>query len=107
MQYPPAAHILLLLVTSKEESEAVKAATHLAAAIKHYIEEKQEEASVIGPASASISKANDIYRQVIYLKHGDYNKLVEMKDYLEGYFNFSEQFVGCNLQFDFNPMSGY
>ncbi|MDF2513818.1 MAG: hypothetical protein K0S04_3684 [Herbinix sp.] len=107
MQYPPAAHILLLLITSKEESEAVKAATHLAAAIKHYIEEKQEEASVIGPASASISKANDIYRQVIYLKHGDYNKLVEMKDYLEGYFNFSEQFAGCNLQFDFNPMSGY
>lgn len=127
MQYPPAAHILLLLVTSKVEAEAVKAAAHLAAAVKHYIEEKQEEASVkakhftsgapepsdrmtvsvIGPAPASIAKANDIYRQVIYIKHNDYDKLVEMKDYLEGYFNFSEQFAGSNLQFDFNPMSGY
>ncbi len=107
MQYPPAAHILLLLVTSKEEENAVKSATHLAEAMKHFIEERQEEATVIGPASASISKANDIYRQVIYLKHRDYDKLIEMKDYLEGYFNYSEQFAGSNLQFDFNPMSGY
>ncbi len=70
-------------------------------------EKELEEISVIGPAPASISKVNDIFRQVIYLKHKDYDRLVEIKDYLEGYFNFSEQFVKSNLQFDFNPMSGY
>ncbi len=107
MQYPPAAHILLLLVTSKEEVQAVKAAALLSEAIKQYFHEQESKATLIGPAPATISKANDIYRQVIYLKHDEYEKLIEVKNYLEGYFNYSENFSGCNLQFDFNPMSGY
>ena len=107
MQYPPAAHILLLLVTSKEEEKASKAATQLGEVIKLYFADQEMKAHMIGPAPASISKANDIYRHVIYLKHDEYDKLIEIKNYLEGYFKYSEQFAGCNLQFDFNPMNGY
>ena len=107
MHYPPAAHILLLLITSKEEEKASKAALLLGEAIKEFCTHQEARVDVIGPAPASIAKANDTYRQVIYLKQGDYHKLVEIKNYLEGYFSYSEQFEGCNLQFDFNPMSGY
>lgn len=107
MQYPPAAHILLLLITSKDEKQSVKAAAQLGEAIKLYFEEQALKAVMIGPAPASISKANDNYRQVIYIKNDEYEKLVEVKNYLEGYFSYSENFIGCNLQFDFNPMNAY
>ena len=173
MQYPPAAHILLVLITSKDEEKAAKAALLTGEAIKEYFRDKvfeeqppKEQTSddqtiegqtpdeqttegpisegqildeqttegqisegqtsdektsaelitescqksgvrIIGPAPAGITKINDIYRQVIYLKHEEYDLLVDIKNYLEGYYNFSEQFSGCSLQFDFNPMSGY
>jgi primosomal protein N' (replication factor Y) (superfamily II helicase) len=107
MQYPPAAHILLLLITSKEEERASKAAAHLGEAIRHYFLEQEIEAGMIGPAPAAIAKANDIYRQVIYIKHDEYETLISVKNYLEGYFRYSEVFTGCGLQFDFDPMNSY
>ncbi len=113
MQYPPAAHILLALITSKEEEKASRAAQLVGQAVKEYLnhnindEQQPAKVQVIGPAPASISKISDIYRQVMYLKTEDYDQLVNIKNYLEGFFKYSEQFQGCSLQFDFNPMSGY
>jgi primosomal protein N' (replication factor Y) len=107
LSYPPAAHILLVLVTSREEEKAETAAVRLGEVIKEMLSENGQAAQVIGPAPAALSKANDIYRRVIYLKHSDYNTLVGVKNYLEGYFGFSEHFEGCSLQFDFDPMSSY
>jgi primosomal protein N' (replication factor Y) len=107
MQYPPAANILLILIISKEEEQAKRSSIHLGEAIKLYFEEQKVQAGIIGPAPASIAKANDLYRQVIYVKLSEYEKLVGLKNYLEGYYNYSELFSGCNLQFDFNPMSSY
>lgn len=107
MSYPPAAHILLLLVTSGKEEQAVKAAGLLGEALKQYFREQDSSADIIGPAPATIAKLNDIYRRVIYVKHPDYNRLIEVKNYLEEYYNDSQQFTGCNLSFDFNPISSY
>jgi primosomal protein N' (replication factor Y) len=107
MKYPPVAHILLVLATSKEESKAAESAYYIGEAIKEFIGDDNEEMQIIGPAPANLSKANDIYRQVIYLKHDNYNHLVEIKNYLEGFYQNSELLKGCNLQFDFNPMSSY
>jgi len=107
MQYPPAAHILLLLVTSKEEDKADKAVVHVAEALKEYIRTNEIASQIIGPAPAGLAKAKDIYRRVIYIKDENYDILVGLKNYLEGYFNYSGQFTGCGLQFDFNPMSSY
>ncbi|MFT4144877.1 MAG: primosomal protein N' [Mobilitalea sp.] len=106
MKYPPASHILLLIITSKDEEKANKASEHLSEAIKMYFE-NAEEVELIGPAPAAISKVNDIFRYVIYLKHSEYTTLIKVKNYLEGYYNYSEYFTGTNLQFDFNPMSSY
>jgi len=107
MQYPPAANILLILITSKTEATVDKAAVHLGEAVKDLLSRNAIEAQMIGPAPAVLAKANDIYRRVIYIKYSEYDKLVEIKNNLEGYFNYSNQFSGCNLQFDFNPMSSY
>jgi len=107
MKYPPTSHLMLILVTSASLEQAVRAVSMLGEALKLYIQKQKIDADVIGPAPASLSKLNDMYRQLIYIKHGDYNSLVKIKNYLEGYFIYSQQFSGCNLMFDFDPMSGY
>ena len=107
LQYPPAAHMLLILITSRQEEQAERAAARLGEALKLYMDQQQLSAQMIGPAPAAISKVNDVFRRVIYLKHTQYSELISVKNYLEGYFVYSEQFAGCNLQFDFDPMSSY
>ncbi len=41
--------------------------------------------AVIGPTEPAVAKINDIYRKVLYLKCGNYDTLVEIKDSLEQY----------------------
>ena len=107
MQYPPMAHMLLLLVTSKKEEQAEKAACYLKEALALYFEEQKLSVDMIGPAPAAVAKVSDIYRRVIYLKHKEYGILIIIKNYLEGFFAFSENFEGCSLQFDFDPVNSY
>lgn len=112
MQYPPASHILLVLVISPDEEKADYAARMTGEALREFIkagitDAKEEGAQIIGPAPAQLAKANDIFRRVIYIKHADYKRLVEIKNYLEGNLNDSTQFSGCSIQFDFNPMGSY
>ncbi|NLP35933.1 MAG: primosomal protein N' [Clostridiales bacterium] len=107
MQYPPAAHILLILIMSKVEEHAEEASIHLGEAIKEMVNEQQINVQMIGPATASLAKANDYYRRVIYIKHEEYNTLIGIKNYLEGYLSFTNRFSDCSFQFDFDPMSSY
>lgn len=107
MQYPPTAHILLVLITARDEEKVERAMVYMGEVLKEYIKDNQLTTQIIGPAPASIAKAKDVHRRVIYVKDRDYNLLVGVKNYLEGYFNYSEYFIGCNLQFDFNPISIY
>ncbi|MFU0826666.1 MAG: Primosomal protein N' [Lachnoclostridium sp.] len=109
LQYPPAAHILAVLIASKDEEKAAFAARLLAGASKEWVERTKaaKDTSVIGPAPAVLSKANDIYRYMIYIKQENYNCLVQLKNHLEGYIDFSDHFNSCNVQFDFDPMTSY
>jgi primosomal protein N' (replication factor Y) len=107
MQYPPVAHILLVLITSKEEDKAERAISHMGEALREYLKTKDLSSHLIGPAPAGLAMAKDLYRRLIYIKDEDYNVLIELKNYLEGYFNFSSQFAGTSIQFDFNPMTAY
>lgn len=102
MGYPPVSNLLLVLFTAKEEKAAEWAAAYLAALIQ---KAKIEGLKMIGPASASIGKVNDIYRRVIYLKHGEYGKLVELKDRLELFLKDRADFKRIYITFDFNPMN--
>lgn len=108
MSYPPASHILAVLVASKEEEKALKASELLTKALKQW-EEKEEllEYRVIGPAPARLSKANDIFRFCFYIKDEEYQRLVSAKDFLDGFYRFSEEFQGILVQFDFDPMNSY
>ena len=78
MNYPPAGHMLNVLVTGKNEAEAEKLSEMMCKALRQYF-----DSVVIGPAPGFLSKINDVYRYVFYVKDKDYQKLVKIKDYLE------------------------
>ena len=63
------------------------------------------EVQVIGPASPSVGKVNDVYRKVIYLKSEEYQVLVRIKNYMERYIEINRGFANMRIQFDFNPMN--
>lgn len=107
--YPPLSHILVLLMLAKEEKKLIFASELFAKAAKEWIGQTKQETitNVIGPAAASLSKANDVYRRVLYFKQPDYAVLVGLKNFLETYFLYSKQLSGCRIQFDFDPVQGY
>lgn len=108
MSYPPVSHILAVLAASKQEEKALKASELLVGALGQWVEKEELIAyRVIGPAPARLSKANDIFRFCFYIKEDDYERLVAAKDFLDGFYRFSEEFQGIVVQFDFDPMNSY
>lgn len=109
MGYPPASDIMAILITSKQEVAAKKASEMLTLAVKKEFTkpEIEERFTVIGPTKAIVSKVNDTYRYVIHIKGREYAILKEIKNYMEGFVEYSSIFNNCSVQYDFNPMNGY
>ena len=99
LDYPPAAHMLAVLGSGPEDELLVQAMHYL----KLYVQRiyKKNDLHVIGPAYAAVGKVKDIYRQVIYLKHEEYQVLVWIKDQLEKYIEINSGFRKLYIQFDF------
>lgn len=104
MNYPPARNLLAILVTSLEEeklndfSEKIK---------RRIMAEAIENIVIIGPAQASVSKIQDYYRKVIYIKHENYDILTKVKDSIERFVKDQKKNQECYIQFDFNPINTY
>ncbi len=130
LAYPPAAHMLAVLVVSPAEesgrrlAEEIGGLVHRMAGIQGSLLPGHGEAKrvapgravlkdrlhVIGPAPASVGKINDSYRFMLYVKHEDYARLVEVKNRIEEFWEEKEnrkELKKESIQFDFNPMSAY
>ena len=115
MNYPPVWNMLLIHVTSPDESECGSMAQRVhdtAAQMISHIEKSQSaddrhQIQLIGPADATIAKVNDIYRKVIYMKTSDYAALISVKDGIEQAMKADTAMKNANISFDFNPMSGF
>lgn len=115
MNYPPVWNMLLIHVTSPDESECGSMAQRVhdtAAQMISHIENSQSpddrhQIQLIGPADATIAKVNDIYRKVIYMKTSDYAALISVKDGIEQAVKADTAMKNANISFDFNPMSGF
>lgn len=105
LQYPPAAHMLAVLAVSRGQEEGAAVTARLAGLVRERFGEERQ-LSVIGPAPAGISKINDLYRHVLYLKHTEYERLVQMKDMMEQYSR-EREIRNVSIQFDFDPMNAY
>ena len=105
MGYPPAAHLMAVLMTSEDEALLNKGAYYLklfAGRIR-----TDAELEIIGPASPAIGKVKDQYRKVLYLKHENYRMLTEAKDKMEQYIEINEGFQNIRIQFDFDPVQTF
>ena len=122
MQYPPVAHLLAVLITSGEQEAGALLCTKMTELVKKtadpdnsvtvvYGEHEAEKQpwsgiQVIGPAEATIGKINDLYRHVFYVRHADYQILVEVKDRLEQFCK-EQELKNQTVQYDFDPMNTY
>ncbi len=100
MDYPPVAHMMAVLGSCPEEELLIQAMHYLQLYIHRIY--KKKDLHVIGPAYAAVGKVKDIYRQVIYLKHENYETLVQIKDQLEKYIEINSGFRKIYIQFDFS-----
>lgn len=102
MGYPPVDSLLAILLMGDDEELLETASRYL----KQYAERiSKGNVAIIGPASPYVGKVKDVYRRVLYLKHPQYDILVQMKNKLEQYMEVNSGFVKLRVQFDFNPMN--
>ena len=104
MSYPPMSGMLALLLQSENEEllelEAEK--------IKREIQEMEIPLlRITGPAPAVISKLNDIYRKVIYLKHEDSKYLYQVRKMLDEAVRNEKISKEIRVEFDENPLYAY
>ena len=109
MKYPPVAHMLAVLITSKEQGAGMELCRQMTELVNAECAKQMQDGKplqVIGPVEAAISRINDLYRHVFYVKHGDYQVLVGMKDMLE-LFCKERELKNQTVQYDFDPMNTY
>lgn len=99
MDYPPAAHMLSVLVSGPDEELLEQGMNYLGQFVKRISE--KHRVHVIGPAFAAVGKVNDIYRKVIYLKHSDERILMDLKRKTEKYIEVNSGFRKLYIQFDY------
>ena len=102
--YPPAGHMMAVMIASPEEKGGEGLAEKIGALARNL--EGAGSFTVIGPARASIGKINDIYRFVIYCKAFHYRQLTMIKDTIEQYAQ-SLSLKEESVQFDFDPIDSY
>lgn len=104
MAYPPAAHMMAVLVLSEEALTGAERAQELVEQAKR--QSGGREPVIIGPTEALIGKISDVYRTVFYIKHREYQVLTGIKDALEQMIH-AKQWNADSVQFDFDPMNHY
>lgn len=104
MAYPPVYHMCAILISHRNEEKADRAAADIAERIRH---SQVKDLTMMGPAKAAIAKINDIYRNVIYIKHIDSDIIIKIENGIQRYLNMVEDYHDVSVQFDFNPMSNY
>ncbi len=102
MHYPPAWHMLLVRTESSSEQAADVCMQEIETAVRRLTAHVSErELQLVGPADAFVSKVNDVYRKVFYMKAADENLLIRLKNRLE-------QAVATDLvsvSFDMDPVN--
>lgn len=99
--YPPASHLLAVQVYSREEARGMGLAEKLADTVRRSY---GADLRLIGPAPAVISRINDIFRFVFYVKCQKYDTLVDIKDKLEELLQETQSRTET-VQFDFDPVN--
>ena len=98
LRYPPACELLSIQMACKSEALLATAMDQVAEWVK--LDENQEKLQVIGPAQAPIYKVKDIYRKILYIKHENYDILIQIRKMAELRLKEAEGRFGLTIQYD-------
>lgn len=104
MGYPPAFSMLGIYLSSPDGALLEQQAQILGECIR---KGEVQGLTTVGPADAVLSKKNDIYRKVIYLKHEREEVLLGVKKELEKEMEKEAVWQKIYVQFDYNPLNAY
>ena len=107
LHYLPKWHMLVVHAASEKEMLVKQAQDMLKYKLLTKMEKEKEHLQIIGPADAAVSRINDIFRKVLYVKAEDYQLLVHAKNMLEQEIRKDPAFRAVTIQFDFDPMNGF
>ena len=107
LHYPPKWHMLVVHAAAEKEMLVKQAQDMLKYKLLTKMEKEKEHLQIIGPADAAVSRINDIFRKVLYVKAEDYQLLVHAKNMLEQEIRKDPAFRAVTIQFDFDPMNGF
>ena len=97
LHYPPDRQMMVMLAEGENDQQTGQAVQKL----REIAGEADFEAvEFIGPSRAGIAKAKDLYRYTMYMKHQDIKELMRLRDFLEGYLKWSQQFSNIYFTFD-------
>ena len=124
LRFPPAEHLLSIQIISGSEEHAALFARSTRALLEKLWEKErrrhtaegngvqsasaaEKELLIIGPAAAAVEKLRDEFRQVLYVKSPDYDKLTFCKDNIEAAVHRAGESRDMDtvFQFDFDPMN--
>ena len=97
LHYPADRQMMVMLAEGEHDQQTGQAVQKL----REIAGEADFEAvEFIGPSRAGIAKAKDLYRYTMYMKHQDIKELMRLRDFLEGYLKWSQQFSNIYFTFD-------
>ena len=104
MGYPPVETMMGIYLSAGDQELLEEKTKTLGIFIR---EMQQQEVLMIGPADAALTRLNDRYRKVIYLKSRQEEKLLLIKNKTEHYLEMDAGWEKIRVQFDMNPFQAY
>ncbi len=103
--YAPFRHMMLVMLTAKQEKYIIRLSYKIKDRLSQY--EVAGKLDVLGPSPATLSKVNDTYRRVIYIKSGSYKALTQLADILYQFKRDEDHRNIATITMDINPMMSY
>lgn len=98
MGYPPVQGLFTIHGIGEDEAYLQMAMEYL----KKYLDRLTANGAVkvVGPADETVSKVNDLYRKVIYVRHENDRILLRIKQKVEEYIEINKGFDKITIQYD-------
>ncbi|MBE5932004.1 MAG: primosomal protein N' [Lachnospiraceae bacterium] len=101
LRYPPVYNMMVILMESENENKLIAASKGIFKELSE-LAKGMDNTRAIGPSDATISKINNVYRKLIYIKSSDEYELKKMMDKIEEY-----NIENINITLDVNPVKMY
>ena len=92
---------MVILMESENENKLIAASKGIFKELSE-LAKGMDNTRAIGPSDATISKINNVYRKLIYIKSSDEYELKKMMDKIEEY-----NIENINITLDVNPVKMY